>query len=105
MAWTGPDMPEVPWTQEEIALARQAGTTCPAVGERVLYRHVHHGDVTDAEVLEVLPVDELDINQRVCGDEPWVELVLLTGYGPVTAREARVRGSAGWLPLEWLVAA
>jgi hypothetical protein len=92
-----PDRSTVPYTVAEIdeVLATTAPSPAPAPGEHVFYRHEGFGDVTDALVLQVV-----DDGQ---GDDPgsWPSLVLDTAYGRVVTREARVRGSAGWLPSSW----
>jgi hypothetical protein len=39
----------------------------------------------------------------VAKPDPWPQMVLITQLRPmrVTTQEARLRGSAGWLPLDW----
>lgn len=101
MPYTGPDLAERPVADDEIHAWRQVGSPLPVPGEHVLYRHVEFGDITDALVVEVVPDDPQDITSRV-GDHPWSVVLLRTGQGLVATREARVRGSAGWLPLSWL---
>lgn len=106
-----PDRSDVRWDEREIdaARVRVAPTVLPAPGSRVLYRHDHHGDVTDALVMSVGAAnDPTDANlwiemgeARFPSPDPWVPLLLETLYGPVVTREARVRGSAGWLPQNW----
>jgi hypothetical protein len=91
-----PDTSTVPYTGAEITTALAADPSpTPAPGDRVLYRHDEHGDVTDALVVQVV--------EDWPGVDPayWPTLVLDTAYGTCLTREARVRGSAGWLPLTW----
>jgi hypothetical protein len=112
----GPD--EIAWAHERPPQHR---VPVPAVGDQVLYRHNLWEDPTLAEVLAVQPLDDLDdphlwrveldehrrpvevdgrqvIAQRI---DPWPSVTLRTIYGVGVTREARVRGSAGWLPLDW----
>jgi len=108
-----PDGAEQPFTEDEILAAHHSEqpTPTPAVGDRVLYRHDNHGDVTDALVLEVGPLDDLtdphlwerDQDGNITGPRPapWHDLTLRTLHGTFVTREARVRGSAGWLPADW----
>lgn len=109
---------EIAWAHERPAEHR---VPVPAVGDQVLYRHNAWEPPTEAEVLDVQPLDDLDdphlwrvplgpdgqpvqldgraiIAQRA---DPWPRLTLRTVYGVGVTREARVRGSAGWLPLDW----
>lgn len=100
-------------TEDEILAAHHAEQPTPtlAVGDRVLYRHVEHGDVTDALVLAVGPLDDLTDphlwergpDGTITGPRPapWHDLTVHTAYGTFVTREARVRGSAGWLPADW----
>jgi hypothetical protein len=97
-------------------------TPIPTVGERVYYRHHEWGEVTEAQVVAVQdPLDYADRylwhvltdeRRRPIHDErgnrvlvpapdPWPTLTLATDWGHRATREARVRGSAGWLPLDW----
>jgi hypothetical protein len=110
------DPAEFDWTMHRPGPRR---VPLPAAGDRVLYRHRHFADVTPASVLEVqpVPVDDAEYESRtVCGPtglpvvdgagrrvmarvpDPWVTLRLATDWGHVDTREARLRGSAGWLP-------
>jgi hypothetical protein len=100
-------------------------TPVPTVGERVCYRHHEWGEVTHAQVLAVqdptdpasyrdhylwhvlvdearLPIHDGAGNRVLTpAPDPWPTLTLATGWGHRMTREARVRGSAGWLPLDW----
>lgn len=108
-----PDGSETTFTEDEILTAhrRAQPTPMPAVGGRVLYRHVEHGDVTDALVLDVGRLDDLTdphlwergLDGTITGPRPapWHDLTLRTLHGTFVTREARVRGSAGWLPADW----
>ena len=104
MAYPGPDQPERPLDSDEVRVWRERGSALPQPGDHVLYRHHEFGDITDALVLDVPAPDENDPMEQV-GDQPWRVLLLQTGHGRVLTREARVRGSAGWLPLTWLLEA
>ncbi|GAA3283834.1 hypothetical protein Dvina_01465 [Dactylosporangium vinaceum] len=110
---------EVEWARQRPAQHR---TKLPAVGDEVLYRHHDWGLVVPAEVLWLQPFDDLDdpnlwtvqrdplgqpltldgrpvLQQRL---DPWPLLRLKVEHlGPVLSREARLRGAAGWLPLDW----
>lgn len=95
-------------------------TPIPKVGDTVGYRHHEWGDVTVAEVLAVQDMDDSTdpylwhvvttgagtplvdgAGRRVLhrAPDPWPTLTLATDWGRRATREARVRGSAGWLPL------
>lgn len=115
----------LPYTQAEYRWARsrppQHRTPLPAVGDEVLYRHDQWGEPVQAEVLHVQSLDDLDdpnlwavpfdesepmtlegrsVIRRV--DDPWPLLTLHTAkLGRPQTREARLRGSPGWLPLDW----
>lgn len=103
-----PDRSGESYSAVEVVAAqdRPVPTPVPAPGERVLYRHDAHGDITDALVVEVR-VDPRDPNVHVTGEpwriraDPWPDLILSTAWGLVQTKEARVRGSAGWLPANW----
>jgi hypothetical protein len=115
----------VPISRAEVEWAHQRPSQhrvpVPHVGDEVLYRHNDWEDPTPAEVLEVQPLDDLDdphlwrvevgpdgqpveldgraiIAQRA---DPWPRVTLRTRFGVGITREARLRGSAGWLPLDW----
>src|SRR6185312_17293823 len=93
----------------------------PKVGDTVLYRHHDWGDPEPAEVVWVQPVDDVDdphVSSVTCDPagapmllegrpvmalkvDSWRRLHLRTRFGMVDTREARLRGSPGWLPLDW----
>jgi hypothetical protein len=117
-------VPHEPW---EIEWARKRPAEhrvkLPRVGDEVCYRPVEWGPVQLAEVLWVQPLDDLDdpnlwtVERDAFGRplqldgrpvlaqhlDPWPLLRLhVPGLGlPVLSREARLRGAAGWLPLDW----
>ena len=115
----------IPWLPGETAWAhdrpRRHRVPMPDVGDTVLYRHHDWGDPEPAEVIWVQPVDDVDdphvATVTVDGDgapmllegrpvmalkvDPWRRVHLRTRFGTVDTREARLRGSAGWLPLDW----
>lgn len=112
----GPD--EVAWALNRPAPHR---VPVPAVGDQVLYRHDPWGEVSEAEVLAVQPLDDVDdphiafVERDALGQviviegrpvialrkDPWPRLTVRTKYGVGVTREARLRGSPGWLPLDW----
>lgn len=99
-----PDRSHDPISTDEVEVFRVAMShPAPKVGDRVLYRHDEHRDVTDALVLGVLPAELDDPNISIGSQHPWVQVLLQTEHGQILTREARVRGSAGWLPLSWMV--
>lgn len=115
----------VPISRDEIDWAHNRPgphrVPVPAVGDEVAYRHDPWGPITSAEVLAVQPLDDLDdphLWQVETGPggrplmlegrpvmaqrpDPWPTLTLRTVHGVGVTREARLRGSAGWLPLDW----
>lgn len=115
----------VPYDQAEVAWARsrppQHRVATPAVGEMVRYRHEAWGEPVEALVVAVQdPQDQSDPNLwRIARDghgaplaldgmpvivpveDPWPLLTLECRYGRPVTREARLRGSAGWLPVDW----
>jgi hypothetical protein len=115
----------LPWTDEEVRWAQRRPTRdrtpVPDVGDEVMYRHNAWEPPSRAEVLAVQSLDDIgDPNLwRPQSDEhgelvrlegryvmtgamdPWPELTLRTKYGIGVTREARLRGSPGWLPLDW----
>lgn len=119
------DTAAIPWTQQEFAWAQcrpaKDRTPIPEVGDEVMFRHTAWGVPVLAEVLAVQSLDDIsDPNlwrpelgpdgQLVTlegrhilsgAKDPWPELTLRTPYGVGVTREARLRGSAGWLPLDW----
>ncbi len=115
----------IPWQAWEFAWARQRPAQhrppLPAVGDTVLYRHDAWGDVTEATVAKVQDLDDItDPNlwgvqldpagqpvtfqgrQLIAqAPDPWPDLYLHTQFGYFKTREARLRGSPGWLPHDW----
>ena len=114
------------WDSTEYAWAmRRTGrhrVPLPAVGDRIFYRHRHFGEVTDAQVVAVQPFPDEDNDYQfrvACGpdgqplldglghrltakvQDPWITLRLATAWGHLDTREARLTGSAGWLPVDW----
>lgn len=103
----------------------------PKVDDWVLYRHDEWGEVFPAQVLAVQPLDDLDdphlafverdaLGQLILIDgrpvialkkDPWPKVRLRTTFrergssrlitAVVETREARLRGSPGWLPKDW----
>jgi len=109
---------EVRWAQFRPAPHR---TPLPRLGDPVLYRHNHWDEPTTAQVVAVQPLDDLD-DPMVCrvevdqlgdpiltdgrpmfalGFDPWPRVTLSTVYGIGKTWEARLRGSPGWLPLDF----
>lgn len=108
-----PDESWRPWEpgpggEQDMAKWRPSGPT-PLVGSHVMYRHHAHGDVTDAIVIDVRTKEFDDYPTHAFHAPsglmrllpPWHLLTLDTVEGVVRTRESRVRGSAGWLPLNW----
>lgn len=113
------------YTPEEYEWARRRPasqrTPIPQVGDEVFYRHAENGPVVRAEVLKVQNAEDFsDPNlwyfqtdqynrpvevdgQRVLAraHDPWPEVTVKTPFGIGVTREARLRGSPGWLPLDW----
>lgn len=114
----GPD--EAAWCIERPAPDR---VPLPAAGDEVDYRADPWGPVRRALVRWVQPLDDLDdphlwtvqrdpmtgavvlLDDRPVMQQaldPWPMLRLyVAGLGEGLTREARLRGSAGWLPLDW----
>lgn len=112
------DPAEFHWARNRPARHR---TPLPKPGDEVLYRHFERGIPTRATVLEVMDPDPTDLNVwryavNALNDpvvdgagrrlmeyvaDPWHTLLLRTDYGVLRAREARLRESPGWLPLDW----
>lgn len=118
----------VPWEPHEISWARNRPAVerppMPKPGDRVFYRHDHWDPIAvRAVVTWVQDLDEHDdgnlwilvrdtdghpildegVPRWVRCPDPWPLVRLDTGdvYGVLHALESRVRGSAGWLPLDW----
>lgn len=119
------DTKAIPWTEEEFRWAQRRPATdrtpIPHVGNEVMYRHNPWEPPTRAEVLAVQSLDDIsdpnlwrpqrDLDGQLTQVEgryiltgaldPWPELTLRTIYGIGISRESRLRGSPGWLPLDW----
>jgi hypothetical protein len=118
----------LPWEAQEISWAwnrpHRERPPLPKPGDRVRYRHQHwDAETVPAVVVSVQDPDELDdgnlwilvrdidgqpifddgVPRWVRCPDPWPLVRLDTGdlYGVVNTLESRVRGSAGWLPLDW----
>lgn len=107
-----PDESWRPWEQGpggEQDMAKWANPSRVMLGSHVMYRHDAHGDVSDAVVLSIRVEEFADYPIHAIHQPsgllrrlpPWPLLTLDTAYGIIRTREARVRGSAGWLPLGW----
>ncbi len=85
------------------------------------YRHDDWGPVSEATVLAVQSLEDVG-DPNICrwqadeagnlvlidgrpvaqvGSDPWPKVTLRTRYGIGITQEARLRGSAGWLPDGW----
>lgn len=105
------DIPVGPAEIRDTVWLNPPDTPTPSVGDVVWYRRHEFGDCTEATVLDVQdPHDSRDDPNLWQPDDagrwalrlpPWLELTLNTAYGRVTCRQARARGSAGWLPYDW----
>lgn len=114
----------VPYSQEEYAWAHarppRHWVRMPALGDTICYRHDPWGEVTDADVMWLQPLDDVDdphVHSPVLENgrplllegravmaqkpDPWRLLRIRTRYGLVETREARLRGAPGWLPRDW----
>lgn len=90
-------------------------TPVPKPGDRVLFRMHEYGDFLDALVVSVQDLtrpgpapDSMvwrrdNVTGMVAGlhADPWPEVTLDTWWGRLRTHECRVRGSAGWVPLDW----
>lgn len=123
------DTRAIPYAAWEYAWAHERPgehrTTLPAVSDEVAYRHDPWGPVIGVDVVSVWPLDDVDdphlwrveldgfgnplmldgrpiFAQRL---DPWpilrLRLPRKLGLGLCDTREARLRGSPGWLPLDW----
>lgn len=123
---TEADSRPVPYTRAEGDWARERPPLhrvhAPDVGDTVLYRHEDWAAPTEATVVWVQPGDDVDdphlftVHTDVGGrpvlhqgrpvltpnPDPWPTVRLQTRYGLVDTREARLRGSPGWLPPDWV---
>ncbi len=122
---TEADSRAVPHTRAEFDWAHcrepQHRVGPPAAGDTVLYRHEPWATPTEATVEWVQPADDVDDphlwivqtdqwerpmlhgGQPVMRPkaDPWPLVRLRTKFGRVDTREARLRGSPGWLPPDW----
>lgn len=93
----------------------------PALGDPVLYRHDRWDEPTTVQVIAIQPMDDLDdpniwrVELDPYGDpilldgrpiiaqgfDPWPLITLSTMFGTCETREGRLRGSPGWLPLDF----
>ncbi len=109
---------EIRWAQYRPFRHR---SRLPAMGDPVLYRHQPWADPVLSQVIAVQPLDDLDdpniwrveldpfgdpilIEGRpvfMQGFDPWPMVTLSTKYGIGKTGEARLRGSQGWLPLDF----
>lgn len=110
---------EYTWAHERPGPHR---TPIPAVGDQVCYRHDSWGPVVRVEVVSVWPLDDVGdphlwrVEMDGMGNplaldgravfaqrlDPWPILrVRVPRLGLGDTREARLRGSPGWLPLDW----
>lgn len=107
---------------QALSRPKKDQTPIPHAGDMVFFRYETWGDVTEAKVIEVQPADDFT-DHYIChvvvsrtgqaltdelgryvtkpAPDPWPKLTLRTQWGICVTREARVRGSAGWLPLDW----
>jgi len=116
----------VPYTRDEINWAHRRPaphrTPLPSIGDEVLYRHDSFGEVQPATVVWMQSLDDMadphlwqvqadgsgapillegkHVLQRRFDPWPLLHLRLVGGIVAET-REARLRGSPGWLPLDW----
>lgn len=114
----------MPVTPEMVTWARcrppAQRTPMPEKGQRVWYRHNHHGPLSVAEVERVdlarqddygvwrfcvdphtgKPVEREGVPLMELVDDPWPDVWLRTDWGRVVTRESRIDGSAGWLPMK-----
>jgi hypothetical protein len=120
------DSRHVPWQPDEYAWAHDRPSRhrvrMPDVGDTVYYRHDDWTEPVEATVVWVQPIDDVDdpnlatpTQDQLTGDlvlhegrpvmalkvDPWRRLHLKTPFGVFDTREARLRGSPGWLPLDW----
>lgn len=116
----------IPWDSAEFSWQHHRPvhlwTPIPPVGSDVFYRsnhwepetlarvlaHQDDRDYTDFYLWKVITNENRAATTDGFGkrmiervEDPWICLTLKTEWGVVTCREARLRGSAGWLPLDW----
>lgn len=117
----------IPYDAAEVAWARCRPVAdrvpVPELGAAVLYRHDPWGrpvaavveavedldDRTKPNLWEVVrdpasgrilaTPDHVPVARRLA--DPWPVLHIRSRYGVAVTQEARLRGSAGWLPLDW----
>lgn len=119
----------IPYSAVEVAWARhrpvELRTPIPRADDAVMFRLTEWEEPVEAIVDRVQPMDDIDdphlfevvldpLGEPVLVegrpvmsqiDDPWPTLWLVVSAGLRTvhthSREARLRGSAGWLPLDW----
>jgi hypothetical protein len=115
-----PECSAIAVTRQEITASawqrpEAARVPAPHPGQQVLFRMHRFGDLTDALVVSVQdmtrPGPDPDpmvwrrdnVTGLVCGlhADPWPSVVLDSWWGRIRTREARVRGSEGWVPAGW----
>lgn len=117
----------VPYSLEEVRWARARPPAdrvpLPQPGDEVLYRHEPWGRpvtgivewiedlddrtrpnlweaITDPATGRIIATpDHVPVARQLV--DPWPVVRVLSRYGLATTQEARLRGSAGWLPLDW----
>lgn len=117
----------IPYDESEITWARcrppEHRVPLPTLGDPVLYRHDPWGSPVVAEVIAIEDLDDRTkpnlwevvrdpASGRILATpdhvpvarplaDPWPVLHIKSRYGIAVTQEARLRGSAGWLPLDW----
>jgi hypothetical protein len=126
--WFTPPEDQPPYDPSEMVWARDRPPwqqpPRPTVGDHVHYRHDPWGEITCAQVVRILddPEDDPNVYRYVLNEQsatrspivdgagrrlvtlapdPDPSVELHTQYGRVVTREARLRGSPGWLPLDY----
>jgi hypothetical protein len=112
----GPLQPSLDDIKQAHLRPQPLRTPPPQPGDTVWYRHSEFGELVDATVVSVVmdnmadpnvwhvvtvggqPVTGPDGTLMEVGPDPWPVVFLTTPFGRVQTREARVTGSAGWLP-------
>lgn len=120
---------DLPYTEEQYRWARRRPaplrTPIPGRGDEVFYRHDELGPVFRAEVVEVQSLEDFTDPNLWYGQldafgqpvliegrpvlakafDPWPLVVMRVRFPGLTrkavAREARLPGATGWLPLDW----
>lgn len=99
-----PDFSSIPHSIDEIEQCKLMEPTKVLIGQHVLYRHNHFEDVVDAIVLDIADDHPRMIWRQgfIVEIPPWPSVEVESCWGTFTTRQARIRGSAGWMPLSWL---